>query len=78
MTVEIESKIGAKGQVVIPKPIRDEHGLNEGTRVTFSVEDGEVVVRKADAVLEGFVGEFEKREEPDEEDWDEVHYERVG
>lgn len=77
MTVEIESKVGAKGQVVIPKPIRDEYGLKEGTSVTFSVEDGEVVVRKADAVLEEFVDEFEKREEPDEVDWDERHYERV-
>lgn len=77
MTVEIESKVGAKGQVVIPKPIRDEHGLKEGTSVTFSVEDGEVVVRKADAVLKEFVDEFEKREEPDEVDWDERHYERV-
>jgi AbrB family looped-hinge helix DNA binding protein len=77
MTTEIESKVGAKGQVVIPKPIRDEHGLKQGTRVTFSVRDGEVVVRKADEILEEFVSEFEKREEPDKVDWDERHYERV-
>ena len=34
-------------------------------------------MRRADEILEGFFGEFEEREEPDEMDWDEVHYERA-
>jgi AbrB family looped-hinge helix DNA binding protein len=38
-----------KGQVTIPKPIRDHLVLRPGDRVEFEVDaDGAVVVRKAD------------------------------
>lgn len=37
--------ITSKGQITIPKPVRDELGLQEGDRVAFRVlEDGRVVV----------------------------------
>lgn len=39
--------VGPKGQVVIPKGIRDETGLVEGSEVTVEVRDGEVVIRRA-------------------------------
>lgn len=39
-----------KGQVTVPKRIRDALGLKPGTSVEFAVNDrGEVVVRKAGA-----------------------------
>lgn len=37
-----------KGQVTVPKRIRDALGINPGTQVAFEVnKDGEVVLRKA-------------------------------
>ena len=41
--------VTVKGQVTIPKPIRDHLGLRPGDRVEFEVDTaGAVVVRKAD------------------------------
>lgn len=37
-------KIGQKGQVVIPKPMRDELGLKPGTDVEFEVTDRGVLI----------------------------------
>ena len=39
-------RITSKGQVTIPKEIRDEFGLLPGTEVEFIAEGGQVKVRK--------------------------------
>lgn len=42
--------VTVKGQVTIPKPIRDRLGLTPGSRVEFEVDDqGRVTLRKAAA-----------------------------
>lgn len=41
------SKITSKGQVTIPKAIRDELGLLPGAEVEFIPDEGEVRVRKS-------------------------------
>ncbi|HKF83097.1 MAG TPA: AbrB/MazE/SpoVT family DNA-binding domain-containing protein [Solirubrobacterales bacterium] len=41
-------RITSKGQVTIPKGIRDQFGLLPGTEVQFVVEGGQVKVRKLD------------------------------
>jgi AbrB family looped-hinge helix DNA binding protein len=42
--------VTVKGQVTIPKPIRDRLALTPGSRVEFEVDDaGRVILRKADA-----------------------------
>jgi AbrB family looped-hinge helix DNA binding protein len=42
--------VTVKGQVTIPKPIRDRLGLTPGSRVAFDIDpDGKVVLRKAEA-----------------------------
>ncbi|MBJ7597584.1 MAG: hypothetical protein DLM67_19570 [Candidatus Nephthysia bennettiae] len=38
------TKVGAKGQVVIPKEIRDRVGLHPGTEVDVAAEGGEIIV----------------------------------
>lgn len=38
--------ITSKGQVTIPKEIREKYGLNEGTEVEFVEEKGEVKLKK--------------------------------
>jgi AbrB family looped-hinge helix DNA binding protein len=40
-------RIGAKGQVVIPKELRDELGIQPGDEVTFWRHDDHVAVRPA-------------------------------
>jgi antitoxin PrlF len=41
------SRISSKGQVTIPKSIRDALNLSEGDRVAFIQDDGKVVIAKA-------------------------------
>lgn len=40
------SRVGPKGQAVIPKPIRDELGIHPGDRVYFSLDEGRAVLEK--------------------------------
>lgn len=40
-------KVTSKGQVTIPKRLRDEYGLLPGTEVEFVARDAEVYVRRA-------------------------------
>ena len=62
MTIEIEATIGQRGQVVIPKPIREAYDLRPGMHVTFSVEGDRIVIEGSTEVLN---------------DWDERHYARL-
>jgi AbrB family looped-hinge helix DNA binding protein len=44
-------KIGERGQVTVPKKIRDRFGLRPGTRVQFDIIKGVIVLRKAELKL---------------------------
>ncbi|MFH5801042.1 AbrB/MazE/SpoVT family DNA-binding domain-containing protein [Haladaptatus sp. DYF46] len=45
MSVEKSARVTSKGQVTIPKPIRERLGIDEGTTVTFEIHsDGTVTV----------------------------------
>lgn len=41
------ARITSKGQITIPKPVREQLKLEEGDRVVFVEEDGKMVVKKA-------------------------------
>jgi len=41
-------KVGIKGQVVIPKAIRDQIGIQPGDKVTFEPDGSEVRVRRVE------------------------------
>lgn len=44
------SRISSKGQVTIPKSIRELLNLNEGDRVAFIEDNGKVVITKASLI----------------------------
>lgn len=47
-------RVTEKGQVTIPKEVRDQFGIGTGSEVRFEVVDGEIVVRKVrDGVTRG-------------------------
>jgi AbrB family looped-hinge helix DNA binding protein len=50
--------IGAKGQVVIPKEIRDETGLLEGSEVSVEARNGDVVIRRVAPLTGNYVDYF--------------------
>lgn len=74
--IKLKSKIGPKGQVVIPKPIRDTFGFKSGEDVYFYVEKGEVIVEKksGEKIFEEFINEIEKRKPPKKINWDDMYY----
>jgi antitoxin PrlF len=52
--------LSVKGQVTIPKQIRDALGLKPGMPVDFAVNsDGEVVIHRADKAQQGMTDRFE-------------------
>ena len=57
--------VGPKGQVVIPKEIRDQAGLIEGAEVIVEFRDGEVVLRRpsppARTYVDFFTATFEEK-----------------
>jgi len=56
--------VGPKGQVVIPKEIRDQVGLLEGTDVLVEVRNDEVVVRRAGPPTKSYVEYFTSTHAP--------------
>jgi AbrB family looped-hinge helix DNA binding protein len=45
-------KVGAKGQVVLPKELRERHGIRPGDEVLFDDELGQITIRKAETKSE--------------------------
>ncbi len=43
--MELERTVSEKGQIVIPKDIRDYLGLKEGSGIVFEVKGNEIIVR---------------------------------
>jgi len=47
MNIKIRQRIGARGQVVIPKKFRERYGLLPNTEAEFFEKKGELIVRPA-------------------------------
>jgi AbrB family looped-hinge helix DNA binding protein len=53
------AKVGPKGQVVIPKEIRDRVGIREGSEVLVSTRnDDEVIIRRSSPPTQSYVDYF--------------------
>lgn len=44
--MNLDRTMGEKGQVVVPKDIRDQLGLKPGSELLFEIEDGKIIIRK--------------------------------
>jgi len=55
------SKVSSKGQIVIPKEIRERLGVQSGERLLVMTRDKEIILRKAERVsLEEISGKMEE------------------
>lgn len=45
--MQLKREVGEKGQVVIPKDIRDQLGIKPGSEVTFELKDDGIVMKPA-------------------------------
>jgi len=51
--------LSSKGQLVIPKPIRDALGLEEGTRFHIQVAEGKIILEpQTGSLIERLYGKF--------------------
>ena len=51
-------KVGEKGQVVIPKKLREETGIKEGTDVLVEAKEGIITIRRASPPTDSYVEYF--------------------
>ncbi len=55
--MHLERTISSKGQIVIPKDIRDKLGLRQGTEVELNIENGKIVIeikKKPEDIVKDF------------------------
>ncbi len=67
--------IGERGQITIPKVIRDLEGLKPGNKVVVKIEDSKIVVEKSlskkekERLIKEYFTKYRKLEEQVTEDW---------
>lgn len=54
------AKVTSKGQITIPKRVREALGLKPGTRVEFSLEEGRAVLTAAPGGIEELYGSLNR------------------
>lgn len=66
----VRAKVTSKGQVTLPKPIRDALGLDDSSIVEFALTDGGALLTPVSGGFLGRFGSVKPRRRP--EDWTKV------
>ena len=73
--IELRAKVGSRGQIVIPKAIREMFQIHAEEIMIFRVEKDEILIRKEDGaeILKKLFSLFpDKLTEPEDVDWKEM------
>jgi len=72
----LRARVGEKGQVVIPKPIRDQFAITPQSDVDFTVEDNQIVIQKKDPeqLYQDLIFNPSRKKMPKNIDWDAMYY----
>lgn len=79
--IELSSKVGQKGQVVIPKPIRELLKISSSSDLVFAVEGEKVVLRKknsSEQQLEALFSAMHKKKFPAKTNWSKYYKSHLG
>lgn len=69
--MDVSAKVTSKGQITLPKPVRDALGLAPGDRVLFRVENGHALLARTPNLLE-LAGSIPVPPELRGASWDEI------
>jgi AbrB family looped-hinge helix DNA binding protein len=69
--VDVAAKVTSKGQITVPKPVRDALGIEPGDELVFRVEGGRAVLSKT-ADLLALAGTVAVPASKRSTEWDEV------
>ena len=75
--IRLKSRVGEKGQIVIPKPIREQLHISPATELLFDVEDDKVIMAKRSdrEVISELLTRWKKKTLPPQKiDWDKLIY----
>lgn len=50
--MDVMARMSSKGQITVPKPVRDALGLEEGDQVHFRLDDGRAVLAKTPNLID--------------------------
>lgn len=76
--MKVKSRVGSKGQVVIPKELRDEFKITPGDEVMFDADEETIKIYpriNPKKFVEEYIAVVKKKEKaPAKIDWDELYY----
>lgn len=67
---EIISSITSKGQVTIPREVREELGVGTRDKIAFVIDDGEVRIKPVQFTLESVIGSVPALDRPVSDDFE--------
>lgn len=69
------ARVTSKGQITMPKAVRETLSIYPGDKVAFTVEDGTVGVRGINLSLDDIIGSIKPVHGTDGSDWDLIRQE---
>lgn len=69
--MDVAARITSKGQVTVPKPVRDALGINQGDEILFRVEGNHVILARTPDFL-ALAGTFKVPANKSSTAWDDV------